>query len=190
MIPSPPRCTEDGKVIELYGVSVSPDLVSRMTDSVHGANREWQSRPLTASEALEKKGIAEMKKIVPEALLVVLLLAAWGVFELTTGYGAETRRVDALISAIVAGAAAGMVFRWAGILAAERSAHSPSKTARWKALAVAALISGCTTGGLMYLLYLFLEISFHQAFVFSLFGGLLLGWGTIAARGVRIGQRG
>ena len=91
MIPSPPPCTEDGKVFELHGVSESPDLVSRMTDSVHGENREWRSRPLTASEALEKKGIAEMKKIVPEALLVVLLLAAWGVFEFTTGYGAETR---------------------------------------------------------------------------------------------------
>ena len=171
-------------------MSESPDLVSRMTDSVHGENREWQSRPLTASEALEKKGIAEMKKIVPEALLVVLLLAAWGVFEIATGYGAETRRVDALISAIVAGAAAGMVFRWAGILAAERSAHSPSKTAKWKVVAVGALITGCTFGGLMYLLNFVWGISFHQALVFSFFGGHMLGMGTIAARGVRIDQRG
>ena len=90
-------------------MSVSPDLVSRMTDRVHVENREWRSRPLTASEALEKKGIAEMKKIVPEALLVVLLLAAWGGFEFTTGYGAQTERLEVLISAIVAGAAAGMV---------------------------------------------------------------------------------
>ena len=131
-----------------------------------------------------------MKKIVPEALLVVLLLAAWGVFEFTTGYGAQTGRLEVLISAIVAGAAAGMVFRWAGILAAERSAHSPSKTARWKAFAVAALITGCTTGGLMYLLNLLLGIPFPQAFVFSLFGGLMLGMGTIAARGVRIDHGG
>ena len=90
LTPSPLRCTEDVQVIELYGVSLSPNLVSRMTDSVHGENREWRSRPLTASEALEKKGIAEMKKIVPEALLVILLLAALGGFR--NRYG--LRRTD------------------------------------------------------------------------------------------------
>ena len=31
---------------ELYGVSVSAELISKVTDSVHEEIREWQSRPL------------------------------------------------------------------------------------------------------------------------------------------------
>jgi len=33
-------------VRELYGVEVSPELVSKATDAVHDEVREWQSRPL------------------------------------------------------------------------------------------------------------------------------------------------
>ena len=35
-----------GHVRELYGLSVSPELVSKVTDAVHEEIREWQSRPL------------------------------------------------------------------------------------------------------------------------------------------------
>ena len=35
-----------GQLGELYGVSASPELVSKVTDSVHEEIREWQSRPL------------------------------------------------------------------------------------------------------------------------------------------------
>ena len=35
-----------GHLLELYGVEVSPDLVSRFTDTVLGEVREWQNRPL------------------------------------------------------------------------------------------------------------------------------------------------
>jgi len=35
-----------GHLEELYGVEVSPDLISRVTDEVMGEVREWQSRPL------------------------------------------------------------------------------------------------------------------------------------------------
>ncbi|MGH7062926.1 MAG: IS256 family transposase, partial [Stellaceae bacterium] len=35
-----------GHLLELYGVEVSPDLISRVTDAVLDAVREWQSRPL------------------------------------------------------------------------------------------------------------------------------------------------
>ena len=35
-----------GHLEELYGVSVSPDLISRVTDEVMDEVREWQSRPL------------------------------------------------------------------------------------------------------------------------------------------------
>ena len=35
-----------GHVGELYGLSVSPELVSKVTDAVHEEIREWQSRPL------------------------------------------------------------------------------------------------------------------------------------------------
>ncbi len=31
---------------ELYGLSVSPELVSKVTDAVHDEIREWQARPL------------------------------------------------------------------------------------------------------------------------------------------------
>ncbi|MBL4747657.1 MAG: transposase [Magnetovibrio sp.] len=31
---------------ELYGVDVSPDLISRATDEVMAEVRDWQSRPL------------------------------------------------------------------------------------------------------------------------------------------------
>lgn len=34
------------QLAELYGVDVSPDLISRVTDEVAGELREWQSRPL------------------------------------------------------------------------------------------------------------------------------------------------
>ena len=36
----------EGHVAELYGVEVSPDLVSRVTDAVLDEVREWQNRPL------------------------------------------------------------------------------------------------------------------------------------------------
>ena len=35
-----------GHLTELYGIDVSPDLISRVTDSVLDEVREWQSRPL------------------------------------------------------------------------------------------------------------------------------------------------
>ena len=35
-----------GHLAELYGVEVSPDLISRVTDAVLDEVREWQSRPL------------------------------------------------------------------------------------------------------------------------------------------------
>jgi putative transposase len=35
-----------GHLIEIYGIDVSPDLISRVTDSVVDEVREWQSRPL------------------------------------------------------------------------------------------------------------------------------------------------
>ena len=35
-----------GHLAELYGVEVSPDLISRATDAVLDEVREWQSRPL------------------------------------------------------------------------------------------------------------------------------------------------
>ena len=35
-----------GHLDELYGVEVSPDLISRVTDEVMDEVREWQSRPL------------------------------------------------------------------------------------------------------------------------------------------------
>lgn len=36
------------QLAELYGVEVSPDLISRVTDEVHAEVKEWQSRPLEA----------------------------------------------------------------------------------------------------------------------------------------------
>jgi transposase-like protein len=35
-----------GHLLELYGVEVSPDLISRVTDAVLEEVREWQNRPL------------------------------------------------------------------------------------------------------------------------------------------------
>jgi len=35
-----------GHLEELYGVDVSPDLISRVTDEMMDEVREWQSRPL------------------------------------------------------------------------------------------------------------------------------------------------
>ena len=35
-----------GHLEELYGVSVSPDLISRVTDAVLEEVRDWQNRPL------------------------------------------------------------------------------------------------------------------------------------------------
>ena len=35
-----------GHLVELYGIDVSPDLISRVTDAVLDEVREWQSRPL------------------------------------------------------------------------------------------------------------------------------------------------
>jgi putative transposase len=35
-----------GHLIEIYGIDVSPDLISRVTDAVLDEVREWQSRPL------------------------------------------------------------------------------------------------------------------------------------------------
>lgn len=35
-----------GHLAELYGVEVSPDLISRVTDAVLAEVREWQNRPL------------------------------------------------------------------------------------------------------------------------------------------------
>ena len=37
-----------GHLRELYGVEVSPDLISRVTDAVLDEVREWQNRPLDA----------------------------------------------------------------------------------------------------------------------------------------------
>ena len=37
-----------GHLQELYGVEVSPDLISRVTDAVLEEVRDWQNRPLDA----------------------------------------------------------------------------------------------------------------------------------------------
>jgi len=36
-------------LLELYGVEVSPDLISRVTDAVLAEVRKWQNRPLDRS---------------------------------------------------------------------------------------------------------------------------------------------
>ena len=41
-----------GHVGELYGITISPDLVSAVTDSVIGEVRAWQSRPLESTYVL------------------------------------------------------------------------------------------------------------------------------------------
>ena len=35
-----------GHLAEIYGIDVSPDLISRVTDAVLDEVREWQSRPV------------------------------------------------------------------------------------------------------------------------------------------------
>src|ERR1700758_4961805 len=40
-----------GHLTELYGVDVSPDLISRVTDAVLDELREWQNRPLEGNGA-------------------------------------------------------------------------------------------------------------------------------------------
>ncbi len=39
-------------VLELYGLTISPDLVSAVTDAVHDEVNAWQSRPLEATYAI------------------------------------------------------------------------------------------------------------------------------------------
>lgn len=39
-------CEIQGHLGELYGVDVSPDLISRVSDAVLDEVREWQNRPL------------------------------------------------------------------------------------------------------------------------------------------------
>ena len=41
-----------GHVGELYGVDISPPLVSAVTDSVIDEGRAWQSRPLESTYAI------------------------------------------------------------------------------------------------------------------------------------------
>lgn len=41
-----------GHVRELYGIEISPDLVSAVTDAVHDEIKAWQSRPLEACYAI------------------------------------------------------------------------------------------------------------------------------------------
>ncbi len=42
-----------GHLQELYGLDVSPDLISTVTDSVQGEIAEWQNRPLERLYPLE-----------------------------------------------------------------------------------------------------------------------------------------
>ena len=41
-----------GHVRELYGIEVSPELVSKVTDAVHDELAAWQSRPLESVYAI------------------------------------------------------------------------------------------------------------------------------------------
>ena len=54
-----------------------------------------------------------------------------------------------------------------------------SRTAKWKLIAMGALIAGCLVGGLMYLLEGLLGMSRLPAIVFSMFCGLELGCGVM-----------
>ena len=83
------------------------------------------------------------KKVVREAVLVVLLFSVWSTFEILTGYSEHARWYGLLSVAIAAGVATGTVPRWAGILMSERSVRSRKNTAKWKLIAVGALIAGC-----------------------------------------------
>ena len=119
------------------------------------------------------------RKVVREAVLVVLLFSVWSTFEILTGYSEHARWYGLLSVAIAAGVATGTVPRWAGILMSERSVRSRKNTAKWKLIAVGALIAGCLGGGLMYLLKGLLGLSYFPALVFSMFLGLGVGYGII-----------
>jgi len=41
-----------GHVRELYGIELSPDLVSAVTDAVHDQIKAWQNRPLEPCYAI------------------------------------------------------------------------------------------------------------------------------------------
>ena len=42
------RAKPDGHLAELYGIDVSPDLISAVTDAILDEIAEWQNRPLEA----------------------------------------------------------------------------------------------------------------------------------------------
>jgi transposase-like protein len=46
-----------GHLQELYGVEVSPDLISRVTDAVLEEVRDWQNRPLDAVYPVARRAI-------------------------------------------------------------------------------------------------------------------------------------
>ena len=119
------------------------------------------------------------KKVVREAVLVVLLFSVWSTFEILTGYSELARWYGLLSVAIAVGVAAGTVPRWAGILMSERSVRLRRNTAAWKLIAVGALVAGFLGGGLVYLLEGLLGLSYFPALVFSLFLGLGVGLGIM-----------
>ena len=44
-----------GRLKEIYGIEVSPDLISRMTNAVVEEVKEWQNLPLEKSYVCENK---------------------------------------------------------------------------------------------------------------------------------------
>ena len=56
-----------GHLEEIYGVEVSPDLISQVTDAVIEEAREWQNRPLESLSPL----------VVFDALRVKIRAAGW-----------------------------------------------------------------------------------------------------------------
>ena len=54
-----------GHVREMYGVEVSPELISKVTDAVHEEIREWQSRPLEDVYAVVYFDAVRVRRPVP-----------------------------------------------------------------------------------------------------------------------------
>ncbi len=90
-----------GHLQELYGVAVSPDLISRVTDAVLEEVREWQNRPLDAVypvvffDALRVK-IRDEGLVRNKAVYVALALTAEGEKEVLGAVDRADRRRQVL----------------------------------------------------------------------------------------------
>ena len=124
------------------------------------------------------------KKVAREALLVLLLFSVWGTFEFLTGYSEHARWYGLLSVAITSGVAVFTVPRWVITLTSERSMGPQKKQAKWKFIAVGALVAGFVGGGLAYLLEGLLGAPHFSVLVFSTFWGLGLGFAIFAKGGV------